>query len=44
MPMLGQLAVTIDYREGTIRLEYKKPLAQLPADAGLAIGLLPIRH
>jgi tetratricopeptide (TPR) repeat protein len=25
MPVLGQLAVTIDYREGTLRLEYKKP-------------------
>ncbi|HWD98122.1 MAG TPA: retropepsin-like aspartic protease [Bryobacteraceae bacterium] len=25
MPVLGQLAVTVDYREGTIRLDYKKP-------------------
>ena len=25
LPVLGNLAVTIDYRGGTIRFEYKKP-------------------
>ena len=25
MPVLANLAVTIDYREGTVKMEYKKP-------------------
>jgi hypothetical protein len=25
MPVLGSLAVTIDYRSGTVKLDYKKP-------------------